>query len=314
MDNYHGNWWTSGVFHLRGSVIPNILSRVILCSTFGFLVALVYYIHPPGVKLYYPSLATVSPGLVLGLLLVFRTNTAYERFWEGRKIWGSITNINRSLARQIWVSVETCNEQEKEEKIHVMRLVIAFALALKLGLRKQSLDVLEALVGSQKMAMLRTAQNPPLEITFWVDDYIHRQYKKGRLEPNQRATISSLLNQQVDNCGACDRIVQTPMPFAYSIHLRQLVVIYCLMIPFQVVKDLGWLTVFATAFMSFTLLGIEEIGLEIENPFGTDPNDLPLDRICEAMHRNIEDLMVLNPDPASMTLEDVVEGNPGFSS
>lgn len=293
--NYNNGQWVAGVLRIRGSVIPNILGRVLFCSLIGFVVALVHYLHPPGIKLYYPSFATISPGLVLSLLLVFRTNTAYERFWEGRKIWGGITNTGRSLARQIWVSVETRTEEEYQEKIEVLRLISAFALAIKLGLRKQSLDELEALVSPEKMAVLRTAQNPPLEITVWIDAYVHRQYRKGQLDSNQLAIISTLLNQEIDNCGACDRILQTPMPFAYSIHLRQLVMIYCLMIPFQVVKDLGFLTAFATGFISFTLLGIEEIGLEIENPFGTDPNDLPLDRICESMQRNIEDLIALNP-------------------
>ena len=98
----------------------------------------------------------------------------------------------------------------------------------------------------------------------------------------------------LDVVGICERILTTPIPLAYSIHLKQLLLIYCLSLPFQMVGQLEWMTAPIVALISFTLLGIEEIGIQIEDPFGHDANDLPLDRICNNMMRNIEDLIVVS--------------------
>ena len=100
--------------------------------------------------------------------------------------------------------------------------------------------------------------------------------------------------------GGCERILKTPMPLAYAIHLKQLLLIYCLLLPFQMVDKLGFWTGAIVALISFTLFGIEEIGLEIENPFGYDANDLPLDAICNTMKRNIEDLITLTPSSSNL--------------
>jgi ion channel-forming bestrophin family protein len=99
----------------------------------------------------------------------------------------------------------------------------------------------------------------------------------------------------VDMLGACERILRTPIPLAYAIHLKQLLLIYCVLLPFQIVEDLKWLTAPSMMLISFTLFGIEAIGVEIENPFGTDPNDLPLDTICATIQNNINDLTSIEP-------------------
>jgi putative membrane protein len=109
------------------------------------------------------------------------------------------------------------------------------------------------------------------------------------------ASLQELLNILVDNLGACERILKTPMPLAYAIHLKQLLFLYCFLLPFQIVESLGWWTGLISALVSFTLFGIEAIGLEIENPFGYDENDLPLDTICKTMKRNIDDIISLTP-------------------
>ena len=107
--------------------------------------------------------------------------------------------------------------------------------------------------------------------------------------------MQKLLDMLVDNLGACERILKTPMPLAYAIHLKQLLLLYCFLLPFQIVANLHWWTGLISALLSFTLLGIEAIGLEIENPFGYDENDLPLDAICKTMRLNIDDLISLTP-------------------
>jgi putative membrane protein len=289
----HKRDWFRAAVQLRGSVIPAVLPRTIVCGSFGIVIALLHYLNLP-VSL--PALASLIPNIVLGLMLVFRTNTAYERFWEGRKLWGSLVNSVRNLARQVWVNVVEHDLQDHTEKVETMRLLVAFAVATKLHLRQEPADQqLQALLPVSRYFQLKMMNNPPLEIAFWIGDYLQQQYQRDRLHVHQLVAMQKLLNFMVDNLGGCERILKTPMPLAYSIHLRQLLLLYCLTLPFQLVDGFGWWTGLMVALISFTLFGIEEIGVEIENPFGHDANDLPLDAICETMLRNIEDLMTLVP-------------------
>lgn len=292
MENEKQQWFQLAL-QIKGSVITSIYKRVIGCGIFGILISVLYYFQVPVSQ---PILGSVIPSIVLGLLLVFRTNTAYERFWEGRKIWGSTVNTVRNLARQIWVSVDEIAIEDKKKKIETLKLLIAFAVATKLHLRNEPINSeLEELMPASYYLNLKTMNNPPLEVAFWISDYLQKQYNRNCLNSYQLAAMQQLVNILVDNLGACERILKTPIPLAYAIHLKQLLLLYCLLLPFQLVESLGWWTGFISALVSFTLLGIEAIGLEIENPFGYDANDLPLDKICDTMKRNLDDLISLTP-------------------
>ncbi|NJK64563.1 MAG: hypothetical protein HC921_19395 [Synechococcaceae cyanobacterium SM2_3_1] len=290
---YQGNWFRLAL-QLRGSVVFSILPRTLVCSLFGVFIS---WLHQLGWPVSLPVLVAFVPNVVLGLLLVFRTNTAYDRFWEGRKHWGSLVNIVRNLARQIWVAVGEKDEQDRLHKARVLHLLVAFAVAMKLHLRHQRPNrELEQLVSPQQFAKLQEMNNPPLEVALWIGDYLQSQYHRGLVNTYQLTAMHVLLNGMVDTLGACERILKTPIPPAYAIHLKQMLLMYCLALPFQMVETLSWLTGPIVGIFSFTLLGIEEIGIEIENPFGFDANDLPLDAICLTMLRNIEDLLTVTPE------------------
>jgi len=291
--------WFRLALRLKGSVIPSILSRVLGCGLFGVFISLVYSFKLPVSQ---PIFGTVIPSIVLGLLLVFRTNTAYERFWEGRKLWGGLVNNTRNLARQIWVDIAEVKPEDRTKKISALRLLVAFAVATKLHLRSEPVNTeLEGLLSSSQYFKLKTMNHPPLEIAFWIGDYLQQQSQRQTLNHYQLPTLQGLLNNLVDILGGCERILKTPIPLAYAIHLKQLLLLYCLLLPFQFVAQLGWWTGPMVALVSFTLFGIEEIGIEIENPFGYDTNDLPLDAICATMRRNIEDLITLTPGTETYT-------------
>jgi ion channel-forming bestrophin family protein len=276
--------WFRGAVRLKGSVIPSVLPRVLICAGAATIVSL---FHDQGGSVAYPGLSGVIPSVVLGLLLVFRTNTAYERFWEGRKNWGAIVNASRNLGRQIWILVEEKTTRDRQEKIAILRLIAAFAVASREYLRGYNLTTktIGHLIDPSQLDQLQSSIHPPLIIATWLDQFIQRQ---SQLDPVQRIAMAQFVNQLVDNLGACERILRTPMPLAYSIHLKQLLLLYCLLLPFAIVRDLGPLTSPVVALVSFTLLGIEAIGLEIENPFGHDPNDLPLDAICAGIEQHLE--------------------------
>jgi ion channel-forming bestrophin family protein len=282
------NSWLSIAFRAKGSVIPAIWPRVLFCSAFAALICLLYYYKLPVAN---KSLANTIPAIVLGLLLVFRTNTAYERFWEGRKAWGTINNSVRNLSRQIWLAVEERRLDDRERKIAVLRLLPAYAIAMKLHLRGQGVTTAELAVdlSAAQLAQLAEVQVPPLEIAFWVGEYLQSEQRRGTIGLYQMSELQGIIGQMVDMLGVCERILRTPIPMAYAIHLKQLLLIYSLLLPSQLVIDLGWWSVPVVGLMSFTLFGIEAIGMEIENPFGSDPNDLPLDAICAGIQRTIED-------------------------
>lgn len=285
--------WLQVALQLKGSVIPSVMERVLWCGFFGVLISLIHFF---GFHVHKPIFGTIIPSVVLGLLLVFRTNTAYERFWEGRKSWGSLVNNTRNLARQILISIAEIEPEDRAKKIAALRLLVAFAVATKLHLRSEPVNSeLEAFMSSERYLKLKTMNHPPLEIAYWIAEYLQQQANRKTLNPYHLPTLLELLNNLVDQLGACERILKTPIPLAYAIHLKQLLLLYCLLLPFQVVEELGLWTGPIVGLVSFTLFGIEAIGIEIENPFGYDANDLPLDAICATMQRNIEDLISLTP-------------------
>jgi putative membrane protein len=297
ISNNSADWkkqnWFRVALRWRGSVILAILPRVVLCSAFGVFISI---LHHFGFSVSWTILSGVVPSIVLGLLLVFRTNTAYERFWEGRKAWGMLVNTVRNFARQIWGAIEEGEQEDRKAKIETLRLLVAFAVAVKLHLRSEPLNSeVEELMSQERYEVLKTMNHPPLEIAFWIADYLQLQHERNCLNTYQLSAMLKLLDAMVDVLGACERILKTPIPLAYSIHLKQLLLIYCLSLPFQMVNELNGWTGLVVGLISFTVFGIEQIGIEIENPFGYDPDDLPLDTICKTMQRNIEDLITLAP-------------------
>lgn len=278
---------------LKKSVLPKVFNKVLLCTLFATLVYTLYRLNYP---ISWSLQGSIVPSLVLGLLLVFRTNTAYERFWEGRKAWGVLVNTVRNLARQIWISIAEQTLEDRSQKVEILRLLVAFAVSMKLHIRRQKLNQeLEELVPAANYRKLQGMNHPPLEIAFWIGNYLQEQHDRQCLNTYQLAAMTKLLDVMVDMLGVCERILKTPIPIAYSIHLRQLLFVYCLALPFELVGELGSWTILVVSLVSFTMFGVEEIGIEIENPFNCDPNDLPLDDICQTMKRNIDDLITLAP-------------------
>ncbi|MGF1512472.1 MAG: bestrophin family protein [Elainellaceae cyanobacterium] len=286
--------WFRDALRWRGSVIPAIWPRTLLCTAIG-AIASVLYAFDINVALPFNS---IIPDLVLGLLLVFRTNTAYARFWEGRQLWGSLVNATRNLGRQIWINVQAHSDQERQAKAETVRLLSAFAFAMKHHLRGESFEDVQRFITPSQFKTLNQAGHVPLQIAFWIGDYLQRQYEGDRLPLYQLHGMQELLNKLVDVLGGSERILKTPIPLAYAIHLKQLLLLYCCALPFLVVDTWGVWTGLVTGIVSFTVFGIEEIGVEIENPFGHDPNDLPLNAICQTIAQNMEELIAAQPQAA----------------
>jgi putative membrane protein len=291
--------WVQVTQRLLVTVIHGVLPWMLWCGGYGLLICLLdSYGKLPAFFNDSKVLQNVviSFNIILSLLLVFRTNTAHDRFWEGRKLWGAMVNTTRNLARGISIAIEQREPSEQDEKGAAVYLVAAFAVAMKLHLRREPMNSeLEPMMSPQQYHQLQNVNHAPLEIAYWIGDYLQHQFERQRLNIFQLASLHELLDDMVDILGGCERILKTPVPLVYTITLNTLLWIYFLLLPFQLVGGLKWWTAPILVFMSFLYLGINEVGAEIEEPFGHDANDLPLDSICTTIVRNLEHMIQFAP-------------------
>ena len=292
--------WFQLAFQGKGSVLPIVVPRIVVFLGVSLLVAALDYEQVlPELPMFTAMADNVVCNLVLGLLLVFRTNTAYDRFWEGRKAWSDLVVTVRSLLREMRTGLMKLDGIDGEERDRVFKYLAAFVVCVKLQLRSQDLEAsksdLKTLLDDSEIAKLKSVSSAPLELLLWVGNYIQKMCDRNVLDSNQRYGMNCLLNHLVEGFTTCQRIQSTPIPSAYAVYLKWLTLLYCTLVPFSLVGTLHFATVFVTGFIAFILLSVEEIGNEIEDPFGLDLNDLPLDEICDEIVVTIENAIVKRP-------------------
>ncbi|KAI9132776.1 bestrophin family protein [Acaryochloris sp. CCMEE 5410] len=282
--------WLATTFRLDGSVAGIILPRILAFTGFTLAICgLDYFDYPTYLQEIGDLTTNVVYNLVLGLLLVFRTNTAYDRFWDGRKAWGTLVVNSRNFARQVallWPSTKATPSMDRDT---LLNLLVAFALATKLHLRSEPIgDTLQDLITPEQAEILADAQHPPLQITFWIGMHLQQALQQGHIDSNQASNLDQALGQMIEGLSSCERIRSTPLPIAYRIYLKRLILIYCVGLPFRWVPEIhGW-ALPMVAVVSFILLGLEEVGRELDNPFGQGANDLPIDDICQTIADNVD--------------------------
>lgn len=282
--------WFRALFHLNPVIMVEVGEKAFFFGMISFFVCIAKHY---GFQISEPALTSLIPTIVLSLLLVFRTNSANDRFWEGRKLWGRIVNNLRNLAWQIWVNIQEKTIDDREKKIQYLKLLTVFAIVTKNHLRGELREEeIQPLVSNFHYHQLKTSQHLPLQVASYLGEYLQQQYQAQNLNPYQLTAMQELVNSLMDMVGGCERILKTPIPFSYSIHLRQLLFFYCFLLPFQSIESLEWGTIPFVTIVAYMLYGVEAIALEIENPFGTDKNDLPLDQICQTVNQNIQDFIL----------------------
>jgi len=264
------------VTQIHGSVIPVLLPRIVLCIGLG--VAAAYGHTAYGLKL--PSIAHTLLGLALGLLLVFRTNASYDRFWEGRKLFGAIVNRSRDIVRQAAHLIDGDGEEVAESRREIRRYVVMYYGLLRQYLRAQrNLDEVGVELTEAERAALEPAVVRPNLAVLWLTAEIMKNLRAGRLTEERMRQMDANVTALVDNWGGAERIMRTPVPFAYAQHIKSFLTLFCLSAPWAMVESMKWYTPIAAGVLAYGMFGIDEIGVEIEDPFGDDPNDLPLDAI-----------------------------------
>ncbi len=289
MIQYDPHRWADHLFDIRGSMVREILGRVSLAVLWSVLITLVYQLgEPTWVRVVVPETAHMIVGGALGLLLVFRTNSSYDRFWEGRKLWGGIVNETRNLARS--ASTYLADEPEVVRKIILWTIAFPWSAMARLRGRKEVGPVSTELPPEVVERML-SAHHVPLAICRRITELLEDARQRGKLDSYRLGLIDQNTQLLMDYLGGCERIHATPLPFAYTVHIRRALIIYFFTLPFALEARYGWGTPLAMLLTSYIFFGIEEIGVEIEDPFGEDENDLPLEAICESIERTLRDVI-----------------------
>lgn len=274
------------LFRIRGSVLPKIWLRVVVTTAIAAALTILGN-HYPTVHLSLTPTPFSLIGLALSIFLGFRNNTSYDRFWEGRRLWGQLVNTSRILARQLqlYLHVSTLNPTEHGEQLARIRAfqceqihrVIAFAHALRIHLRRESnLDKLAEHLPKEEVSALRTERNVPYAITAQLAARLQSAWRRGWIDPLHIIQVDASLNELTNIQGGCERIRSTPIPFSYTVLIHRIVAVYCLLLPFGLYETVKLGTPLVVLFVSYALFGLDAIGDEIEDPFGTEPNDLPL--------------------------------------
>ncbi len=226
-------------------------------------------------------------GVALGIFLGFRNNAAYDKFWEGRKLWGALVNTSRNLTRQVCCVLDAphdANELQHFQEMFVKRL-IAFAHALRCHLRNENpASDIQQFLSLEDYDRVIESTHRPLAILQQLGCDLAIARDRAWLHESSFPFMDAQLNELSNILGACERIKHTPIPFSYSVLIHRIVASYCLFLPFGLVETTGVLTPIVVFLISYAFFELDAIGDEIENPFGLQPNDLPL----TAISRNIE--------------------------
>jgi putative membrane protein len=236
-------------------------------------------------------------GFALGIFLGFRNNESYQRFWEGRRLWGQLVNLSRSFARQVLTMIAEPDyvravdpgddPLEPVEKVQrrLIYAMIGYVHSLKFHLRNETpFSELSNWLEPQEVETLRTQRNVPIRILQTIGLRLKTEFQEGRIDAIRFQELERTLAQATDVQGGCERIKATPLPFTYGQLTHTIVALYCYFLPFGIVENTGWMTPAVTLFLAYVFLGLDCIGDELEDPFGAEPNDLPLAHIS----RNVE--------------------------
>lgn len=225
-------------------------------------------------------------GFVISLLLVFRTNTAYDRWWEGRKLWGAIVNDSRNLALKI-----NAIESIKNEKAFFKNTISNFCFSSKNHLRDKSLEVELEFNDFKEQQGHANSEHKPLFFISAIQTKLYDLKSQGKISDNEWLMLDKNLNTLVDSIGGCERIKNTPIPYSYSLFIKKFIFIYVITLPLAFVNQFSYFSAFIATFVFYALVSMEVLAEEIEDPFGEDDNDLPTDQICERIKQNINEIL-----------------------
>ncbi|MCC6701914.1 MAG: hypothetical protein IT221_10350 [Fluviicola sp.] len=287
MINYNPKSWIKLIFHLTKSDTLSILwKELIFIFIFSLGVAFIEITYFPDAKVLDKLFSVYQIlGFVISLLLVFRTNTAYDRWWEGRRKWGELVNDSRNLAVKI-----TALDLPHEENVFFARHIGNYAICIKEHLRKgtdfEILDLTE-----EEFTFLQKVDHIPSGIVELLYQRMNELKKKGLLSEEDILRLDRNLNGFLDVVGACERIKNTPIPYSYSMFFKKFIFVYVITLPLAFVISFGFFSAIIATFIFYVFVSIEVLAEEIEDPFGTDDNDLPTDEMAQRIQGIVKTIL-----------------------
>lgn len=281
-------WWRTA-FAWRGTALPLAFRRVLVATAYCLVLTCLYQFGIAEKWLSDKTLQGLDPfahgvlGSLIGFLIVFRLNASNARYWEGRSLWGSLINTSRNLVRAgtAWTT----------DGGTLADLVAGFAICLRCSLRGgRDLDEIEPYLSPRVAQRAGRFGNPPSAVAAAMSEWIVERRHVDRLEPQQVRHLEQLVAALVDSQGGCEKIQKTPLPFAYASLIKQLILVYLLTLPLVLVPRFVWWGPVLMAVVALGMLGMEEVSVEIEDPFGTHPNCLDLETLTLTIARDVGQL------------------------
>ncbi len=294
MINYNPKEWFTFIFRFhKADSFRRLFPLIIGISVYSGIIA---YLEMEYFQLSTNSFLKNIPvmhsllGFAISMLLVFRTNTAYDRWWEGRKLWGNLVNNSRNLAIKLTVMLP---EDDKEQRLFFRKIIPAYAYALRNHLKaeKTRIELFEEDARHPIFKHIDTEKHIPNQVALLMFRHIQQLYKEQKITGDQLIILNAELQSFTDICGACERIKNTPIPFSYSVFIKKFIFFYVMTLPFGYVFSLGYYVIPVVAFIFYVLASLELIAAEIEDPFGNDENDVPTDKIALNIHKHVAELI-----------------------
>lgn len=262
---------------IHGSIIPKIAARLVALTAISFL-AILLHIQFPRQMIHLSTMPFALIGLSLSIFMSFRNNACYDRWWEARKLWGQLIIAARSFARQTATL-------DKETRETLLTGVCGFTHGLTARLRES--DEIAAIAPWVQHRAWRAAPNPTDAVLAEVGAECLRLAASKTISDIHYSVLETKLSELSVVQAACERIKTTPLPFAYSLLLHRTALLFCVLLPFGLAPTLGWWTPLLVVIVSYTFFGLDALGDQLEDPFGHDDNDLPLDAMARMVEREL---------------------------
>lgn len=290
---YNPKDWFTFIFKLhKADTVQKLLPMMVAIAIYGGLIA---YFEIDFFHLNKDSAAkniTIVHsllGFVLSLLLVFRTNTAYDRWWEGRRQWGSLVNSSRNLSIKLDALLDT---DDKKNRIFFAETIGLFANTLSSHLSSEKTRLILDELYHPELKELNGNGHLPNKITALLINKINNLVVEGKISIEHLLFVNNDLTAFTDVCGACERIKNTPIPFSYSLFIKKFIFFYIMSFPFGFVFTLSYYVIPVLVFMFYVLVSLELIAEEIEDPFNNDSNDIPTKKIAENIGNQINEILL----------------------
>jgi putative membrane protein len=283
-------------FILRGSVLSSIW-KVLLVNVLLAIAVTIAHGDLGALKITLTPIPFTLIGLPLAIFLGFRNNAAYDRYWEGRKLWGSLIADTQNLARQCQTFIKDAVPADVSKlglrddiRVRILYRAIAYAHVLKHRLRGTDHGCeLQALLQPEELEQMQRATNHPNFLMLQMGAHLRQCLLENRIDPYLAPVLDNTLSSIVATGIGCERIKTTPIPFSYTLLLHRTAYVYCFLLPFGLVDTIGFMTPVVVALVAYTFFGLDQLGDEIEEPFGLQENDLPLDAMCRTIEINLRE-------------------------